>query len=403
MARVIPIAPAGSKQAVSGKHNLEFRSQPPLSLYVHIPWCVQKCPYCDFNSHESRDTIPEDAYIAALIADLESSLPLIWGRRVSTIFIGGGTPSLLSGEAVDTLLTAIRTRVSLLPEAEITLEANPGTAEAERFAAYRKAGVNRLSLGIQSFNPRHLKALGRIHDEREAKAAIELAARHFERFNLDLMYGLPEQTMAEALSDVETAIAFAPKHLSCYQLTLEPNTRFAAEPPSLPENDLCADMQEAIESRLADAGYLHYETSAFARPGYQCQHNLNYWLFGDYLGIGAGAHGKLTMHDRVLRQMRWKQPAQYLKQVAAGLPVHEEANVEADELPFEFMMNALRLNAGFDPGLFEARTTRPLISIESELRQAVADGLIERSPQCIAPSKRGQRFLNELLRRFLPT
>jgi oxygen-independent coproporphyrinogen-3 oxidase len=399
MARVIPIAQAGSSR-LSGA--LEFRSQPPLSLYIHIPWCVQKCPYCDFNSHEARERIPEDEYVAALITDLESALPLIWGRRVSTIFIGGGTPSLLSGQALDTLLTAIRSRVVLLPDAEITLEANPGTAEAERFAAYREAGVNRLSLGIQSFNPRHLKALGRIHDEREAQTAIELAARHFERFNLDLMYGLPGQTMAEAMADLETAIAFAPRHLSCYQLTLEPNTRFAAEPPLLPESDLCADMQEAIEARLAAAAYQHYETSAFAQPGYQCQHNLNYWSFGDYLGIGAGAHGKLTMHDRVLRQMRWKQPAQYLKQVAAGLPVHEEHSVVAAELPFEFMMNALRLNGGFDPALFESRTTLPLISIESELRQAEKEGLIERSALRIAPTAKGQRFLNELLRRFLP-
>jgi oxygen-independent coproporphyrinogen-3 oxidase len=399
MARVIPIAQAGSSR-LSGA--LEFRSQPPLSLYIHIPWCVQKCPYCDFNSHEARERIPEDEYVAALITDLESALPLIWGRRVSTIFIGGGTPSLLSGQALDTLLTAIRSRVVLLPDAEITLEANPGTAEAERFAAYREAGVNRLSLGIQSFNPRHLKALGRIHDEREAQTAIELAARHFERFNLDLMYGLPGQTMAEAMDDLETAIAFAPRHLSCYQLTLEPNTRFAAEPPLLPESDLCADMQEAIEARLAAAAYQHYETSAFAQPGYQCQHNLNYWSFGDYLGIGAGAHGKLTMHDRVLRQMRWKQPAQYLKQVAAGLPVHEEHSVVAAELPFEFMMNALRLNGGFDPALFESRTTLPLISIESELRQAEKEGLIERSALRIAPTTKGQRFLNELLRRFLP-
>ena len=399
MARVIPIAPAGSRRA-SGK--LEFRSQPPLSLYVHVPWCVQKCPYCDFNSHEARGEIPEADYLAALVADLESSLPLIWGRRVTTIFIGGGTPSLLSGEAVEALLTAIRTRVTLLPDAEITLEANPGTAEAGRFAAYRAAGVNRLSLGIQSFNPQHLRALGRIHDADEARRAIELAARHFERFNLDLMYGLPQQTLAEAMADVDAALAWQPPHLSCYQLTLEPNTRFAAAPPPLPESDLCADMQEAIEARLAAAGFEHYETSAFARPGYRCQHNLNYWHFGDYLGIGAGAHGKLTMHDRVLRQMRWKQPAQYLKQAAAGQPVHEEADVAADELPFEFMMNALRLIDGFDPALFEARTTVPLFALERELRQAEADGLLERTLQRIAPTLRGQRYLNELLRRFLP-
>ena len=400
MARIIPIAPAGSRRT-AGK--LEFRSQPPLSLYIHIPWCVQKCPYCDFNSHEAKGAIPEGDYIVALIADLEAALPLIWGRRVTTIFIGGGTPSLLSGEAVDALLTAVRTRVTLIPEAEITLEANPGTVEAARFAAYREAGVNRLSLGIQSFNPAHLRALGRIHDADEAREAIALAGRHFERFNLDLMYGLPQQTLAEALSDVEIALSYRPRHLSCYQLTLEPNTPFAAAPPALPENDLCADMQEAIEARLANAGFEHYETSAFAQPGFRCQHNLNYWSFGDYLGIGAGAHGKLTMHDRVLRQMRFRQPAQYLRQVAAGQPVHEQTDVAAAELPFEFMMNALRLVDGFDPGLFEARTTVPLFGIERELRQAEADGLIERTPQRIAPTLRGQRFLNELLRRFLPT
>ncbi|MFC5301737.1 radical SAM family heme chaperone HemW [Azospira restricta] len=397
MARVIPIAPAGR----AARSALEFRSQPPLALYIHIPWCVQKCPYCDFNSHEARREIPEEAYVAALVADLESALPLVWGRRVVSIFIGGGTPSLISGEGIDALLTAVRSRVQLLPDAEVTLEANPGTAEAGRFAAYRAAGVNRLSLGIQSFDDRHLKALGRIHGGDEAKRAIDLAARHFERFNLDLMYGLPGQTLAEAIADVDTALAFAPKHLSCYQLTLEPNTRFAAEPPVLPEADACADMQEAIEARLATAGYLHYETSAFAQPGFQCQHNLNYWLFGDYLGIGAGAHGKLTLHDRVLRQMRWKQPAQYLQQVAAGQPVHEEFAVAADDLPFEFMMNALRLCDGFDPALFEARTTLPLFAIENELRRAEADGLLVRSMERIAPTVRGQHFLNELLRRFL--
>ncbi|HEX5803015.1 MAG TPA: coproporphyrinogen-III oxidase family protein, partial [Azospira sp.] len=248
----------------------------------------------------------------------------------------------------------------------------------------------------------HLTALGRIHDPDEARHAAALARAHFATFNLDLMYGLPGQTAAQAMADLETALSFAPPHLSCYQLTLEPNTRFAAEPPTLPEADLCADMQEAIEARLAAAGYLHYETSAFARPGYQCQHNLNYWLFGDYLGIGAGAHGKLTMHDRVLRQMRWKQPQQYLKQVAAGQPVHEEFDVAAADLPFEFMLNALRLCNGFDPSLFEARTTLPLLAIEGELRRAEGDGLIVRAAQRIAPTPRGQRFLNELLRRFLP-
>ena len=377
----------------------------PLSLYVHVPWCVQKCPYCDFNSHGLRGGLPEADYVAALIADLEAALPLVWGRRVVSVFFGGGTPSLLSGEAVDTLLAAIRARLPLVYGAEITLEANPGTAESGKFAAFRAAGVNRLSLGIQSFNPAHLKALGRIHDAQEACRAIELAARHFDSFNLDLMYGLPQQTMTQALADLEQALTFAPSHLSCYQLTLEPNTAFAAAPPALPDPDRCADMQEAIEARLADAGYTHYETSAFAQPGKQCRHNRNYWTFGDYLGIGAGAHSKLTVPTpdgrRILRQMRWKLPKQYLAQVAAGRPVQDEFDVAAEELPFEFMMNALRLNQGFETALFAERTGLPLEGIENTLRQAEQDDLIERTPGCIAPTRHGQRFLNRLLERFL--
>ena len=377
----------------------------PLSLYVHVPWCVQKCPYCDFNSHGLRGGLPEADYVAALIADLEAALPLVWGRRVVSVFFGGRTPSLLSGEAVDTLLAAIRARLPLVYGAEITLEANPGTAESGKFAAFRAAGVNRLSLGIQSFNPAHLKALGRIHDAQEACRAIELAARHFDSFNLDLMYGLPQQTMTQALADLEQALTFAPSHLSCYQLTLEPNTAFAAAPPALPDPDRCADMQEAIEARLADAGYTHYETSAFAQPGKQCRHNRNYWTFGDYLGIGAGAHSKLTVPTpdgrRILRQMRWKLPKQYLAQVAAGRPVQDEFDVAAEELPFEFMMNALRLNQGFETALFAERTGLPLEGIENTLRQAEQDGLIERTPGCIAPTRHGQRFLNRLLERFL--
>ena len=377
----------------------------PLSLYVHVPWCVQKCPYCDFNSHGLRGELPEAEYVAALIADLEAALPLVWGRRVVSVFFGGGTPSLLSGEAIDTLLAAIRARLPLVYGAEITLEANPGTAESGKFAAFRAAGVNRLSLGIQSFNPAHLKALGRIHDAQEACRAIELAARHFDSFNLDLMYGLPQQTMTQALADLEQALTFAPSHLSCYQLTLEPNTAFAAAPPALPDPDRCADMQEAIEARLADAGYTHYETSAFAQPGKQCRHNRNYWTFGDYLGIGAGAHSKLTVPTpdgrRILRQMRWKLPKQYLAQVAAGRPVQDEFDVAAEELPFEFMMNALRLNQGFETALFAERTGLSLEGIENTLRQAEQDGLIERTPGCIAPTRHGQRFLNRLLERFL--
>jgi oxygen-independent coproporphyrinogen-3 oxidase len=398
MSRIIPIVPAGTRRHAQA---LEFRAQPPLSLYIHVPWCVRKCPYCDFNSHELRAGIPEAQYVEALIADLESSLPLVWGRRVVSIFIGGGTPSLLSGEAMEHLLQAVRTRLTVQPDAEITLEANPGTAEAARFTAYRAAGINRLSLGIQSFDDRHLRTLGRIHDAAEAREAVRLAALHFERFNLDMMYGLPGQSLAEALTDAETALSFTPRHLSCYQLTLEPNTRFAAHPPTLPESDLCADMQDAIEHRLAQAGYLHYETSAFAQPGFQCQHNLNYWLFGDYLGIGAGAHGKLTMHDRVLRQMRWKQPERYMQRAAAGQARQDEQSIAGEDLPFEFMMNALRLIDGFDPSLFTTRTAQPLFVVEATLRRAEEDGLLERSPTRIAPTDRGRRFLNELLRRFL--
>ena len=400
MARVIPIAPASPPAAPAAP--LEFRVSPPLALYIHVPWCVQKCPYCDFNSHEIRGGIPEAAYIDALIADLESALPLIWGRPVISLFFGGGTPSLLSPEAIDRLLAALRARLQILPEAEITLEANPGTVEAGRFTGFRDAGINRVSLGIQSFNDEALRALGRIHDSAEARRAAELAARTFPTFNLDLMYGLPGQDLAGALADVEAALALGPTHLSCYQLTLEPNTRFGhTPPPGLPEGDSCADMQDAIEARLAEAGFDHYETSAFARPGHQCRHNLNYWHFGDYLGIGAGAHSKLTLHDRVLRQMRWKRPEAYLEAVARGKPIQDEKSIAGEELPFEFLMNALRLNQGFPPALFEARTSRPLAVIRPELRAAVDEGLLVVDGERIAPTEVGRRFLNRLLERFL--
>lgn len=398
MARTIPIF---AQKPVSTAQALEFRVSPPLALYVHVPWCVQKCPYCDFNSHEANGQIPERQYVDALIADLQSALPLIWGRPVVSVFFGGGTPSLLSPAAVDELITAFRTLAMLAPEAEITLEANPGTVEAEKFAGFRAAGVNRLSLGIQSFNEGHLKALGRIHDAGEARRAAQLAGEHFPAFNLDLMYGLPGQTLEQALSDVDTALSFKPGHLSCYQLTLEPNTRFAAFPPELPEGDTCADMQEAIEAKLAGAGFANYETSAFAQPGRQCRHNLNYWYFGDYLGIGAGAHSKLTFHDRVLRQMRWKHPKAYLENVASGNPVQESNEVAGADLPFEFLMNALRLADGFHPSLFEARTAQPLGRILPQLKAAERDGLLEVGSEKIAPTLHGRRFLNVLLERFL--
>jgi oxygen-independent coproporphyrinogen-3 oxidase len=378
---------------------------PPLSLYVHIPWCVRKCPYCDFSSIPLRGQLPETDYVAAVVADLDAMLPLVWGRRIESVFFGGGTPSLVSPGGIEALLSAVCARLALAPGAEITLEANPGTVDAGRFADFRAAGVDRLSLGIQSFDGRHLKSLGRIHDADDARRAAALAARHFANFNLDLMYGLPEQTPGDALTDIEQALAFAPPHLSCYQLAVEPGTPFAAAPPALPGHDLCADMQEAIEARLADAGLENYETSAFVRRGARCRHNLNYWTFGDYLGLGAGAHGKLTFFAEngwtVRRQARARDPARYMAQAAAGRPAEEDFTVEAAELPFEFMMNALRLTDGFDAALFEARTAQPLAAIEPPLRRAEAEALLTRRANRIQPTQRGRRFLNRLLEMFL--
>jgi putative oxygen-independent coproporphyrinogen III oxidase len=374
---------------------------PPLSLYIHIPWCVRKCPYCDFNSHESRTAIPESDYVDALILDLEQALPLIWGRKVHSIFFGGGTPSIFSPDAIDRILSAVRARVPLTYEAEITLEANPGTVDEARFAGFRDAGVNRLSLGIQSFNSRHLTALGRIHDEAQARSAAEIALQTFERVNLDLMYALPEQSMDQALSDVRTALALSPTHLSCYHLTLEPNTPFYRTPPPLPDDDASAAMQEAIEELLAGTGYQHYETSAFAKAGKRCRHNLNYWQFGDYLGIGAGAHSKLSFHDRILRQSRYKHPASYLQKTATGEHIEQERVLGAGDLGFEFMMNALRLTEGFEVPLFEERTGLPLSVVNQPLAEAESKGLITRDMARIAPTLRGQRYLNELLQLFL--
>lgn len=379
-----------------------LKVQPPLSLYIHLPWCVKKCPYCDFNSHAAQ-TLPEAAYIDALLADLERALPEVWGRKVHTVFFGGGTPSLFSAEGIDRILTAVRTLTPLLPGAEITLEANPGTVEAAKFAGFREAGVTRISLGIQSFNPRHLKALGRIHDDAEARRAVELAACHFETFNLDLMFALPDQTLADALSDIETALDFAPPHLSAYHLTLEPNTPFGhTAPPDLPDDDVAADMQVAINARLGQAGMQHYETSAYARPGHASRHNLNYWQFGDYLGIGAGAHSKLSFHDCIVRQMRTKHPQQYMDAVKQGAHVAERRTLTRDDLPFEFMMNALRLNEGVDARLFEERTGLPLIVCHAALEKARARGLLEVAGDRLKPTPQGQRFLNDMLELFLP-
>ena len=397
MARgVIPIIAEGRGGASSG-----LTALPPLSLYVHFPWCVRKCPYCDFNSHEARDGIPEAAYLAALIADLEHALPLVWGRPVISVFIGGGTPSLFAPESVDALLSAVRSRLTLQPDAEITLEANPGTIEAGRFAAYRAAGVNRLSVGVQSFNPRHLAALGRIHDANEARRAVELALQCFDNVNLDLMYALPEQTLQEARADIRQAATFGTPHLSAYHLTLEPNTAFHRAPPPLPDADLAAQMQDAVEDALAAFGYGHYEISAFARPGSECRHNLNYWRFGDYLGIGAGAHGKISLPGRIVRQMRHKRPQAYLQAVARGDAVQEAHEVGAPDLPFEFMMNALRLTQGFPTRLFTERTGLNLEAIRVQLDKAEAGGLLQATADRIAPTERGRRFLNDLLQLFL--
>ncbi|MEW5770421.1 MAG: radical SAM family heme chaperone HemW [Pseudomonadota bacterium] len=380
----------------------QLEAPPPLGLYVHIPWCVRKCPYCDFNSHAVRDGIPEARYLDALVRDLEQSVPTVWGREVGSIFIGGGTPSLFSPEGIDRLLTQCRTLLRVSPLAEITLEANPGTFEAARFRGYREAGVNRLSLGIQSFNPEHLRALGRIHGADEARAAAEQAIALFEQVNLDLMYALPQQTLAQARRDLETAIALGPGHLSAYHLTLEPNTPFAAAPPPLPDDDLAADMQLMVEETLGAAGYGHYETSAFARPGRQCRHNLNYWTFGDYLGIGAGAHGKLSFHDRIERQARVKHPRAYMEGVESGHGhVAETRRLTREERAFEFMMNALRLTGGFELALFGARTGLAPSALNSGLGRAAAMGLVERDLHRVTPTERGRRFLNELLQLFL--
>src|SRR5262245_11579140 len=321
---------------VATPSGVRLTALPPLALYVHVPWCVRKCPYCDFNSHELREALPEDAYVDALVADLEQALPSVWGRPIHTIFFGGGTPSLLSAAAIDRLLAAFRAHLSIGPDTEVTLEANPGAIEADKFRDFRDAGVNRLSIGVQSFNPAHLKRLGRIHDDGEARRAIEIARSHFENFNLDLMYALPEQTFDEAGSDLAEALAARAPHLSFYHLTIEPNTLFHRSPPRLPSADSAAAIGEMLEEGLVDAGYVHYETSAYARPGAECRHNLNYWRFGDYLGIGAGAHSKLSFADRIVREIRVKHPREYLRQAAAGNVFQDKRSVRRRELPFEF-------------------------------------------------------------------
>jgi putative oxygen-independent coproporphyrinogen III oxidase len=374
---------------------------PPLALYVHWPWCVRKCPYCDFNSHEFRypNEPQESAYLAALIADLEAVLPAIWGRPIVSVFIGGGTPSLMSGESVEALLSALRMRLPLLPGAEITLEANPGTVEVDRFAAYRDAGINRLSLGIQSFDDAKLAALGRIHSADEARRAIDIAQAHFDRINLDLMVALPRQTMKEASNDIATAIGTGVSHISAYHLTLEPNTAFFHAPPPLPDDDAAADMLERVEGELIAAGFEHYETSAFAKSNEQCRHNLNYWTFGDYLGIGAGAHSKLSDHTGIRREARPRHPKDYLADPAT----RDWQPVAPADLPGEFMMNALRLSDGVPLELFSERTGLPLAAIENSALAGRQEGLLEIVDGKLRPTALGRRFLNRLIGHFLAT
>jgi oxygen-independent coproporphyrinogen-3 oxidase len=380
---------------------LQLGAPPPLALYVHLPWCLRKCPYCDFNSHESKGELPERRYLDALRADLESALPLVWGRRVVSVFIGGGTPSLFSPEGIDRLLADVRARLPLEPGCEVTLEANPGTFERDRFRAFRDAGVTRLSVGVQSFDDAALSRIGRIHDGRQARAAVEEAAACFDTFNIDLMYALPGQDLMALQRDLDIALGFAPPHLSVYHLTLEPNTQFARRPPVLPDEDLSSAMLDLIVDRNAAAGLQRYEVSAFARTGHRCAHNLNYWTFGDYLGIGAGAHGKLSFAHRVLRQVRWREPMSYIDKALAGQAVSNEEEVGREALAFEFMLNALRLREGFELQTFRERTGLPVSAIEAGLAEAERRGLIERDLQRVRPTARGFDFLSDLQQLFL--
>ena len=397
-----PSKPININSPILGEATLSgLKTPPPLSLYIHIPWCVKKCPYCDFNSHESRTEIPEKRYVAALIADLEQSVPRVYGRKIQSVFFGGGTPSLFSADSIDEILSAVRMLTPLDYGAEITLEANPGTVDTAHFLGYKQAGVNRVSLGIQSFNADYLKALGRIHDDKQAIQAAELALTTFERVNLDVMYGLPNQSLEHALQDARQAASLNPDHLSFYHLTLEPNTPFHRTPPSLPSDDMSADMQEQIEALLAENGYEHYETSAFCKPNNQARHNLNYWQFGDYLGIGAGAHSKLSFHDKITRETRHRHPKAFMEGAEAGNATDNTWVIEQADLGFEFMMNALRLTGGFETKLFSERTGMPVQAISMGLAEASKKGLITQNTQTIQPTLLGQRYLNDLLELFL--
>ena len=381
---------------------LQLAALPPLSLYVHLPWCLKKCPYCDFNSHEHKTgNVPEQHYVDAVVADLEAALPLIWGRSIHSIFIGGGTPSLFAPATIDRLLGDLRARLRMEPDCEITLEANPGTFEKDRFRGYRQAGVTRLSVGVQSFNDAHLKALGRVHDRAQALAAVEEVARSFDTFNLDIMYALPGQSMQQLEQDMAQALQFAPPHISIYHLTIEPNTYFAKYPPVIPEDDTAYAMLDRITELTGVAGLDRYEVSAYAKPAHRCKHNLNYWQFGDYLGLGAGAHSKLSFAHRVVRQVRFREPSLYMEHALAGNAVAQADEVSRSELPFEFMLNALRLRHGFGLREFSERTGLPLSAIEAALKQAQAKGLITRDFARVRPTERGFDFLSDLQALFL--
>lgn len=414
---MIPIVPAaavavdGEQGAVqqSAQHylrpgTLQLGALPPLSLYVHLPWCLKKCPYCDFNSHQAQGAPPEARYIDALMADLEQALPLVWGRRVHSVFIGGGTPSLFSPESIDRLIGGLRARLPLEPGLEITLEANPGTFERERFKAYRGAGVTRLSVGVQSFDDAMLSRIGRVHDAAQARAAVQEASESFDTFNIDLMYALPQQSLMQLARELDTALAFAPPHLSIYHLTVEPNTVFANRPPVLPDDDMASDMLDLITERTAAVGLQRYEVSAFAQGGHHCQHNMNYWEFGDYLGIGAGAHGKLSFPHRVLRQVRWREPQLYMQHALAGRAVSSEHEVKRRDLPFEFMLNTLRLRDGFELARFTERTGLPLSAVRAALAQGQQRGLLDHDEATgrVCPTARGFDFLSDLQSLFLP-
>lgn len=416
---MIPIEPVASGPAADSgpavQHDiqhymrpgtLQLGSLPPLSLYIHLPWCLKKCPYCDFNSHEwrngdARTGLPEERYVDALIADLEAALPLIWGRTVHSIFMGGGTPSLFSPAAIDRLIAAVRARVRMEPDCEITLEANPGTFEKDRFRAYRGAGVTRLSIGVQSFDDRFLHALGRVHDGDQARAAVAEAAQAFETFNLDIMYALPGQTLQDLDRDLQTALSFKPPHISIYHLTIEPNTYFAKFPPVIPEDDTAYAMLDRISETTARTGMQRYEISAYAQPGHACFHNTNYWQFGDYLGIGAGAHSKLSFAHRVVRQVRFRDPARYMDQALAGHALAQDNEVRRAELPFEYMLNALRLREGFTLQHYMERTGLPLSSIAKGLETAERKGLITRTAGRVTPTELGFDFLSDLQELFL--